>query len=211
MPGASDRTRGWRLLVGFVLLSFGLNGSATELGTRRTLAGCHCERPLSRGESRDGVAARGVGETDGKRVHAPSWRRSGHSTVGHLLAILVVILPPSLCWSRSSIGSGRFRSAPVSWSSGFGIFRLVGAVAIRGRSRGYDRHCSDSGPRAWQSLRCGIDARADISRALQGRRSRQGVTRPPTSSIRRRSWHGRRGLRRPFCRDDRRPADCQRG
>jgi hypothetical protein len=52
----------------------------------------------------------------------------GPLTVGHLLAILVVILPFSLL------------VALVYWQ------RQIQIGASRGRSRGYDRRNSDSGP-----------------------------------------------------------------
>ena len=121
--------------------------------------------------------------------------------VGHLLAMLLVILPFALLvtlveWQRHiQIGASLL-------VIGFGIFRLVnrrhpralariptdatGALVLCGRHR------------AWR----GTDAGADLSRALPGGRPRQGP-RGGREPHQRQSWHGGAGRHRPRHRDDR--------
>ena len=91
-------------------------------------------------------------------VSAGLMERSSHAlvaalwplTVGHLLAMFVVILPFALLVAPSSNGSNKSRSAPVSWSSG-SASSGSSTGAIRGCWRGYDRHNWGSGPSPWRS------------------------------------------------------------
>ena len=122
-------------------------------------------------------------------------------TVGHLLAMFVVILPFALLvafveWQRpnpdrcQSLGH-RVRHFPArqpapSAGAGADTTDATGALVL----------CR--GDRAWR----GTDARADLSRALPGRRPRQGP-RGSGRAHKRQSGHGRPGLRRPLCPDDR--------
>jgi hypothetical protein len=93
------------------------------LDTYRALAGCRRERPLSRGEPGDGVAAGRFSGADGKEFSRPSaalWPLS----VGHLLAMLLVLLPFGLLvtlveWQR------QIQVSASLLVIGFGIFRLV--------------------------------------------------------------------------------------
>src|SRR6266542_363645 len=68
LSGPPDSARGRRLLHGFVLLSVGLNLSAGDWTPRRALASCRGERPLSRSEPGDGLAARRFSRIDGKEL-----------------------------------------------------------------------------------------------------------------------------------------------
>ena len=149
IPGASDPARRRRLLDGFVLLSVGLNLSGAGLDTCRALAGCRRERPLSRGEPGDGVAARRFSRADGKEFARP--RRGALAAIGRPSAGDARGDPSLLrCWSPSSNGSDRSRSAPASWSSG-SVSSGSSTGAIRGRWRGYDRRNWGSGPSPWRS------------------------------------------------------------
>ena len=123
IPGAPDPARWRRLLDGFVLLSVGLNLSGADWTSCLALAGCRRERPLPRGKSGNGVAARRFGWIDGKefaRLVAALWPLAA----GHLLAMLLVMLPFALLvalveWQRQiQIGASLL-------VIGFGIFRLV--------------------------------------------------------------------------------------
>ena len=93
------------------------------LDTCRPLAGDHRERHLPWREPRHGMAARRLGRPDGKNpraLMAALWPLS----IGHLLAMLLVILPFSLLitlvyWQRQiQVGASLL-------VIGFGIFRLV--------------------------------------------------------------------------------------
>jgi hypothetical protein len=122
-------------------------------------------------------------------------------TVGHLLAMSVVILPFALLvalveWQQPiQIGASLL-------VIGFGMFRFVNRrhprMLARIRPTQLGLMVLHRGDRAWRRT----DARADLSRALSGRRSRQ---RPPGGgrAHKRQPWHGRPGFHRPLCRNDR--------
>ena len=107
------------------------------------LAGGHRERPLSRRQPGNGVAARRFGGIDGTELALRCWRRSGRWR-------------PATCWrccsccfrsrcsSPSSNGSARSRSAPASLSSA-SVSSGLSTGAIHGRWRGYRRRNWGSG------------------------------------------------------------------
>ena len=122
----------------------------------------------------------------------------GPLTLGHLLAILVVILPFSLLvalvyWQRQ-IDRASF---PVI---GFGSFRLVNRRHPRALARIRPTQRALAICRGDRSRR-GIDART-VYLGLPGRRSQQG-SRGGRRPHQRRSRYGHRGLRRPRSRDGR--------
>ena len=93
------------------------------LDTCVALAGCRRERALSRRKPRNGLAARCFGRID-RKESASVGGRAWPLAAGHLLAMLLVILPFGLLvalveWQRQiQIGSSLL-------VIGFGIFRLV--------------------------------------------------------------------------------------
>ena len=141
-----------------------------RLGTCGSLAGCHRERPLSRGESRDGVAARGFGRTDGKKSARP--RGGALAALGRPSARDAPDDPSVLAAGHSRLlavadpdrrqpPGHRVRYLPArqpspSAGAGADTTDATRALVLRRGDRARRR----------------IDARADISRPLQGRRSR---------------------------------------
>ena len=127
------------------LLSIGFEFARSGLGTCRALAGCRRERPLSRAEPGNGMAARGFSRADGKEFTRALVAALWPLTVGHLLAMLVVILPFALLVANGN----KSKSAPVSWSS-VSASSCWSTGAIRGRWRGYDRRNWDFGRSPWR-------------------------------------------------------------
>src|SRR5262245_18825371 len=166
----------------------------------RALASCCRERPLSRGESGNGLAARCFSRADGQELtRAPDgtlatydWPSPGDARRDPSLRAAgrsrrMAATNPD--W-RQSIGH-RVRRLPICQSapsagSGTDPTDTTGALVLRG------------GDRAWR----GTDARADLSRALPGRRPRPWP-RGGWLALKRQDGHGHPGLRRPRCRDDR--------
>ena len=130
-------------------------------------------------------------------------------TVGHLLAMLLVILPFALLvalveWQRQiQIGASLL-------VIGFGIFRLDQPAPSAGAGADTTDATGALVLRRGDRARRGIDARADLSRALPGRRPRQRP-RGGRRAHQRQSRHGRPGLRRPLGRDDRGRRTARRG
>src|SRR5260221_1557867 len=130
----------------------------------RALAGCRRKRPLPRGKPGDGVAARRLSRTDGKKFSRP--RRGalaaiGRPSTGNALgapALRVARHPCRMAASdpdrRKSVGHRvRYLPAPQpapSTGARSDPTDAAGALVLR------------RGDRAW----CRIDARADLSRAL---------------------------------------------
>ena len=165
------------------------------------LAGCRRERPLPRRKSGNGVAARRFGGIDGTAVRRALVSALWPLAAGHLLAMLLVILPFALLDhiggmaapdpARRQPPCHRLRYLPAgrpkpSTGAGADSADAIGAVVLCGRHR------------AWR----GTDAGADLSRALQGSRPRQGP-RGGREPHQRQSCHGGAGRHRPRRRDDR--------
>ena len=123
IPGASDPARGRRLLDGFVLLSIGLNGSGGDwapAGLWLAVIASGLYHGVNPGMGWPLAVSAGLMEKSSRALVAAL----GPLTVGHLLAILVVILPFSLLvalvyWQRQIQIGASFLVI------GFGIFRLV--------------------------------------------------------------------------------------
>ena len=132
-----------RLLDGFVLLSVGLNLSGadwTPAGLWLAVVASGLYHGVNPGMGWPLAVSAGLMERSSRALVAALWPLS----VGHLLAMLLVLLPFGLLVTLVN-GSGRSRSGPASWSSGL-VSSGWSTGAIRGRWRGYDRHNWGSGP-----------------------------------------------------------------
>ena len=113
IPGASDPARRWRLLDRIRSAIRRLEFERSGLDTCLTLARCRRERPLPRSEPGNGLAARCFGRADGKEF-ARADRDTLALAVGHLLAMLLVMLPFAILvtlveWQR------QIQSGAASW------------------------------------------------------------------------------------------------
>src|SRR5208283_2863971 len=142
------------------------------LGIGRTLARGHCERPLSRGEPWHGLAARRLRRADGTELACPgggAWAARGRPSARDArgdLALLAADQPRLLAAAdpdRCQPAGHRVRCVPfcqqaASAGAGADTTDTTGAVVFCRRDR----------------ARRGIDARADLSRALPRRQFRRG-------------------------------------
>jgi hypothetical protein len=189
------------LLDGFVLLSFRLNlVDWTGLDTCRTLARCRREWPLSRGEPRDGMAARRFSRADGKEFTRPrgsTLAADSRPSAGNARgdpSLLAAGRPRPMAATdpdrRQPLGHG-VRHLPLhqptpSAGAGADTTDTTGALVL----------CR--GDCAWRR----VDAGTDLSWSLPRRRPQQwpsGGRRPHQCQSR----HGRLDLRRPHYHDDR--------
>ena len=134
------------MLDGFVLLSIGLSGSDwAPAGLWLAVLASGLYHGVNPGMGWPLAVSAGLMEKSSRALVAAL----GPLTLGHLIAILVVILPFSLLvalvyWQRQiQLGASFLVIGAVSsgWST----------VATRGRWRGYDRRNSGSGPLQWRS------------------------------------------------------------
>ena len=171
------------------------------LDTCLALAGCRRERPLPRRKSGNGVAARRFGWIDGQefaRLVGRAWAAGGRPSAcnaSDASSLRVADRARRMAapdTDRRQPPRHRVRCLPAcrpAPSTGIGADTAdaIGALVLRG------------GNRTWR----GIDAGADLSRALPGLRLRQGPRggRDPHQC---QSRDGRAGLHHPRHRDDRR-------
>ena len=151
-----------------------------RLDRHGTLAGGHCERSLPRGESRDGVAARGFGRNDGKKSAGACGGALGAR--GRPSARDAPDDPAVLAADHSRLlaAANPDRRQPV----GHGLRRLPAHRPAPSASAG--AHKTDTA-RALVFCRSDrarrrIDAGADLSRALRGRAASTEATRPRARS-----------------------------
>jgi hypothetical protein len=165
----------------------------------RPLVGCRRERPLSRGEPRNGMAARRFRRANGKEFARPrdsTLAANGGPSTGNVRgdpSVRAADRPRRMAATdpdrRQSL-SDRVRHLPVRQptpSEGVGAHTTdpTGALVLR------------RGNRPWR----GTDARTNLSRSLQDCRPRQR-TRGSGRAHKRQSEYGHLGLRCSLCRDD---------
>ena len=163
------------------------------------LAGCRCERPLSRTKPGNGMAARRFGWIDGTefacligRALAVSGRASARDPSGARS-----LRTPSRPRRMATADTDR-RQRPC-----YGVRYLPGFQPASSTRNGADTADATRalvfrrGTRAW----CRIDACADLSRTLPRSRPRQGP-RGGRGAHQCQSRYGRAGLCRPLCGDD---------
>ena len=178
------------------------------MDTCRALAGCRRERPLSRVNPGMGwplAVSAGLMEKSSRALVAALWPLS----VGHLLAMLLVILPFALLialveWQRQiQIGASLL-------VIGFGIFRLVNRRHPRALARirptqlglwSFAVAIAHGAGLMLVPIYLGLCQAADLDRGSRGGRHPHQCE----------SRHGHPCLGRPLVGDDRRPADSPRG
>ena len=200
IPGASDPARGRRLLDGFVLLSIGLNGSGGDwapAGLWLAVIASGLYHGVNPGMGWPLAVAAGLMDKEfarsGGGARAAHARPSARDSRGDpsLLAAGRARLLAAADPDRRQFPGHRVRYLPAGQPS-----PPAGAGADTADATRALVLCRGDRPRR------GIDARADISRSLQGRRSQQG-SRGGQRPHQRRSRYGHRGLRRPRSRDGR--------
>src|SRR5579871_1867461 len=140
----------------------GIERNALDNGL--ALAGCHCERSVSRAQSRNGLAARGFRRADGKKSARPVARplaAVGRPSAGDAADALAVHAPPGADRmaapdpddggaSRHELRTDSAGLAPPPPGAGQNTADATGALVIRDRDRARRR----------------LDAGADLSRSL---------------------------------------------
>ena len=179
------------------------------LDTCLALAGCRRERPLPRRKPGNGLAARGFGGIDGKEFARAGGRAlAAHGRPSARDARSCCF--PSRCWSRSSNGSARYRSAPACLSSG-----SVSSGSSTGAIRGRLARIPPTQLGLWSfavAIAHGaglmlVPIYLGLCREAELDTGHEAASDPHQYQSR----HGRAGLDRPRHRDDRSPADVWRG